>query len=376
MTNTLTFENRSFFSRWTLLLLALILSILLDWLHLPIAWFLTPLLVAVVFSSLKGEAQSLPNFFSIAGQGIIAVVTASRFSWDSIISSQNYLLPLLASIFLTGVLSLCNAYFIWKFAGIDRCSSFLGSIPGAGSSLVAMSEEMGADAIAVTVLQYVRILLVSLIVPNVVGFYFHATGVVNQITQENQGIFSYFSTNTFSLNNFFYDRIYFFSTFIINLLLIIIVVLGGIKIGQIIKLPSTLFLGPFFCGLIVFSFVPITISPIILQIGLFLLGLSTGVKCDRHAINKLLKAVIIEIILVTLLIIICFFIGYEFHLLTRIDTMSALLGTTPGGINTMTATALELGGDSGIVLTMQMIRMFFILTLCPLFANSVLTKNN
>ncbi len=375
MTNSVIFENRSFFSLWTLLLFALIFSILFDWLHFPLAWFLIPLLVAIIFSTVREDTQPLPNFFGVVGQGIIAVVTANRFSWSSFVDTQDYILPLLGCIFLTGILSVLNSYLIYRFANIDRLSSFLGSIPGASSSLVAMSEEMGANAIAVTVLQYVRILLVSLIVPNVVGFYFNtpSTTIINSVGMGCDSVLTCFSHNTLNtINNLLYDRTYSVLTFSINLIIVFSVVFIGIKMGQLIKIPSSLFLSPFLCGLIIFSIFPVTISPIILQIGLFMLGLSTGVKCDRNVINKLLKAVFIETILVIILIITCFFIGYEFHLFTQIDTMTSLLGTTPGGLNTMTATALELGGDSSIVLTMQMIRMFFILTLCPLFANSVL----
>lgn len=368
MTKTITIDNGEIFALCSLLLLALTFSFIFDYLHFPVAWFLVPLLIAIMFSMVKGKMESFPHSFGMVGQGMIAVVTASHFSPDSLVNAQHYLLPLFGAIVITGIFSLLNGFLLCKIAKIDPCSSFLGSIPGAGSSLVAMSEEMGADAIAVTVLQYVRILLVSLIVPNIVGFYFSTPVLATPIIESCNPEICFTPTHELLIITDLPNSIL---SGIIKALLIILTVTLGIKIGKLIKLPSNLFLAPFFSCLILFWFIPTTIPPIIFSIGLFLLGLSTGVKFDLQSMNKLLKAVMIEIILVILLIIICFVIGYEFHQITGLDMMSSLLGTTPGGLNTMTATALELGGDSGMVLTMQMVRMFFILTFCPFFAGTI-----
>jgi hypothetical protein len=112
--------------------------------------------------------------------------------------------------------------------------------------------------------------------------------------------------------------------------------------------------------------------------GLLLLGLSIGVKFAIETLQKLFKAVLLEIVLVLLLITVCATVGYGFHLVTKVDTLTALLGSTPGGLSAMMATVIELGGNSGFVLTMQMTRMLLILTLSPFIAASLIkqTKSN
>ena len=120
----------------------------------------------------------------------------------------------------------------------------------------------------------------------------------------------------------------------------------------------------------------LTIPPIIFTGGLFLLGLSIGVKFDAGIARKLFKAVLIDVFLILTLIVICFFVGYEFHLITRVDTMTAVLGSTPGGLSSMIATVIELGGDLRLVLAMQMTRTFLILMLSPFLAASLLKKNS
>jgi uncharacterized protein len=81
-----------------------------------------------------------------------------------------------------------------------------------------------------------------------------------------------------------------------------------------------------------------------------------------------LKAVLLELALVTLLILICLGVGYGFHLVTGVNLITSILGSTPGGITPIMAMTLQLGGDSGLVLAMQMTRMLLILLISPWFA--------
>lgn len=341
-----------------LVIFALILALIGDSLHLPIPWLLLPIIVSIIWSMVKNDDNlPIPKLFNIIGQGVIAVFTASRFTPDILMGSKDYFLPLIICIVVTSLLSLFNGYVIYKFTEIDFTTSFLGCIPGAGHSLVAMSEEMGADAITVTILQYLRIIMVSVIVPMIVGF-FHTP--MNQI-------------ETISHHQLLASL-----PLPINLLILSLSTILGVKIGSLLKIPSTLFLGAFISNLLLFSFFPyeIILPQSIFRGGLLLLGLSIGIKFKIEAMGKLLKAVFLEIILVLILIGTCFMMGYWFHLVTKIDTLTAVLGSTPGGLSAMMATVIELGGNSSFVLTMQMTRMSLILLLTPIIGSYLMRKNN
>jgi membrane AbrB-like protein len=316
--------------------------------------------VSIVWVFVQGNAQSLslPNSFNIWGQSIVAVGTACHFSLDTFTDIQSYFFPLLFCIVVTATFSIFNGYVIYKWANIDFATSFLGCIPGASASLVAMSEEIGADAIAVAVLQCLRIIMVSLIMPIVASFY---------ITDTNPILIGVLHERDLSTS----------LPLPINLSILSMVAIIGIKLGKKINFPSNLFLAPFFSSLVFISCFPyqINIPHSIFCGGLLLLGLSIGVRFETKVIKKLAKALLIEIFLVLLLMGICFIAGYEFHVITQIDTMTALLGSTPGALNAMMATVIELGGNSSVVLTMQMSRMLLILTLTP-FLSSILLKDS
>lgn len=322
---------------------------LLNYLGVPVGWLLGPMVAGIFLAIGWQQSRPLPKSLNVVGQAIVALTTATRFSPDTLVLAKTYALPLLACIAVTGTLSLFNGYLLWRWAKIDRATGFLGCIPGAGPSLVAMSEQMGADAIAVAVLQYLRILLVAFIVPALAGFWF-ADAPVSEVAialpQASAGPSAPSALNW-----------------------AVMAACGGlgIAIGPRLRLPSPLFLGPFLAGLFGFWVLPYSFempSPAFTA-GLLLLGLATGLKFDGKTARKLLKAVLIEVVLILVLIASCLGAGYAFHLATQVDTMTAILGSTPGGITAMIATVIELGGDSGLVMAMQMTRMLLILLLVP-----------
>ena len=332
-------------------------AFLFNALHIPVSWLVGPMIFGLIWALLQGEVQPLPSIFSIIGQAIIALTTATRFSFDTLLLAKDYALPILGCITITGSLSVLNGYLLSRWAGIDRKTGFLGCIPGAGPSLVALSEDLGGDAIAVAFLQYLRILLVSVIVPSLVTFWSSETLPQPVVSPD---VSSPEATLSPSL----------------NLLILALCGVFGVLIGRGIKLPAALFLGPFLLGLITFWTLPypLHIPAPVFAAGLLFFGLYIGVKFDRQVAQTLVKSVVIQSGLVTILIAICLGVGYAFHQLTHIDTLTAILGTTPGGISSMTATVIEIGGNTGLVVAMQMTRMFLILLFLPWLATSLLSS--
>ncbi|MGK7875893.1 MAG: AbrB family transcriptional regulator [Xenococcaceae cyanobacterium] len=341
-----------------LLAIAIVAGLLFNWLHVPVGWLLGPMVMGIVYALIQGIPQPLPPAFIVIGKAIIGIATAARFSPEILSMAATYAIPLLLCILITGSMSLFNGYLLWRWAGIDRATGFLGSIPGASSSIIAMSEEMGADAIAVALLQYLRLLLVALLIPTAVSLLFpvelvtQATAKVPTASHLQMPIF-------------------------VNLLLLAGCCGLGIWGGRRFRLPSSGFLGTFLVGLVMLWGLPyqLQVPQSLFAGGLLLVGLSIGLQFDWQTARKLLKAVLIEVALVIMLILSCLGVGYGFHVVTHVDIMTAVLGSTPGGMEAMIATVVQLGGDSGLVLAMQMTRMLLILLigsgLAPLLLKSL-----
>jgi len=253
----------------------------------------------------------------------LALVAASRFSVETIGFAATYALPLMLCIALASALSLMNGYLLWRWADLDRSTAFLSSIPGASFGMVAMSEEMGADAMAVTVLQYLRVLLVATLVPNLATLLFQTEGA-----ELARSLLVASPTTP------------------LVLALIPVWMVSGIMIGQKLRLPAGSFLGTLLVALGTFWLLPqpVTIPTPLFLLGLLVVGLSIGLRFHRSALQTLAKAVLVDTGLILVLILCCLGMAYGFHGLTHISTMTALLGFTPGGLAAMMATVMELGG--------------------------------
>lgn len=343
------------------LALAAIVGFACNRLGVPVGWLLGPLLVGIAYASIQSDRQPLPSNFIKVGKAIIGIYSASRFSPDTLMLATTYAVPVILCILITGALSMLNGYFLWKLGRVNKFDSFLGSIPGSASSIVAMSEELGADPMVVTVLQYLRMVTVVLVIPITVTLMFphtQASQVVRLVpTAVNESAVPMF----------------------INLLVLAGCCSLGILVGQWLKLPTSGFLGSFLLGLLLFFSFPhwFFVPHWLWVIALILIGLSIGWKFDWQAVRQLWKAVLLEITLVILLMLSCLAIGYEFHLVTDIDLVTAILGFTPGGIEAMIATVNQLGGDTGMVLAIQLTRQMLILlviNLLQVFVNLRKTK--
>ncbi|WP_211176162.1 AbrB family transcriptional regulator [Brasilonema sp. UFV-L1] len=331
------------------LVTAILAGFLFHWLHIPVGWLLGPMLVGIAYAVIKGDLQPFPSTFKTVGQVIIGIVTATRLSPETLSVATSYAIPMLLCVLITASLSMLSGYLLSRWAGIDATTCFLGFIPGGASSIVAMSEEIGADTLSIAVIQYIRVLLVVLILPTVATLLF-PTNPDTQVT-----------ATVVITNNL--------PTLPMLLNLLILVVCGGLGIwgGRQFRLPSSGFLGPFLVGLVVFWMLPFQIQmpQPLFYAGQLLIGLSIGVQFDWQTVHKLLRAVFIEVGLVIVLILLCLGVGYGFHVVTHVDTVTAVLGFTPGGIEAMIATVMQLGGDTGLVLAMQLTRMLSILLIAP-----------
>lgn len=344
------------------LILRLTTAVVVGWLfslvNVPVSWLLGPMMVGIAFGAVKGRPQPISPYFQMVGQAMIGLTIGVGFPLSTLQAVSSHALPLFVMIVITGSLSLLNGYLLWRWADIDRATGFMGSLPGAASSMVAMSDSLGADAVAVAVLQYLRVLLVVVITPPLVSLVFP------------KGVALAASTTVVTTAPA--------APMLLNIgLLIAFGLIGGLG-GRWLKLPSPTFLGPILVALIGSWTLPYTFSvpPIAFATGLLLVGLSIGARFDLPMARKLGKAAVIETGLVIALILACLLVGHLFHLVTGIDTMTAVLGSTPGGMEVMVASAAELGADTGLVLAMQMTRWVIILLSGPWVAARLVRLGN
>ena len=154
------------------LAIGIIAGFVFSWLKIPVGWLLGSMIGGIIYSVVQGNPQPLPKMFITVGKTFVALFTAARFSWDTVNIAANYAIPLLLCVLISGTLSLFHGYLLSRLSGIDKVTGLVAFIPGAASSIVSISEEMGADAVAVAVFQFLRVLIVVLLIPSGAGLFF------------------------------------------------------------------------------------------------------------------------------------------------------------------------------------------------------------
>jgi hypothetical protein len=331
-----------------LLFAASVVGLLFDWLHTPLGWMLGPLVVGIIYAMSQESSQPMSPAFSMIAQAVLGISVATQFSWDSVSMMSTYAIPLLICIAITSSASILKGYLLCRLAGLDWTTGLLASIPCIIPSLITLSDEVGADTIAVTILQYLRSLLIIVVVPIGVSLLVPSADVDFQrraiATLPTMSIAIPMSLNVF----------------------IVVVCSGlGVCLGSQIRFPASLFFGPLFVGLVACSVLPynIQVPDMIFNSALVLIGFATGLQFNFQGVRPLVKAVLLEVVLALLLILLCAVVGYEFHLVTNIDTITAILGSMPTGTQAMVASTVQFGGDTSLVVSMHLTRMFIILGL-------------
>lgn len=330
---------------------------LFDAVRLPVAWLLGPMMAGIVAAGVNGKPQAMHPAWQMVGQAILGLNTGLSFPLATLKTASVYAVPLFLAVVATAGLSLLNGHLLYRWAGVDQATGFMGSLPGAASSMVAMSDEMGADAVVVAMLQYIRLLLVSFITPVAVAAIFHTGGGDGAVAQAAAMLRQ--------------------ASLPLDLAVLAACGVLGAWLGKLGKIPSPTFLGPFFAMLIVSWLVPVqfTLPTALFRAGMLAVGISIGVRFDVPLARRLGRVAVIETLLVIGLIAVALGIGYGFHAVTGVDTMTAVLGSTPGGMDTMVASAFTLGANSGLVLSMQLTRWFVVLLAGPWVAGRLVGKD-
>lgn len=330
---------------------------LFESLSVPVGWLLGAMVAGIIISAVWGRQELTPGI-QITAQVMLGLASGVGFPLATLLSLGQHSLPLLLMVASTAALSLYCGYLLHRWGGVDRATGFMGMLPGAASSMVAVSSEMGADPVAVAIIQYLRVVMVMMLAPLAVEWLI-PSGNIGQVgpvmppaTPEALPIY-------------------------LNLAALAAVGVAGALLGRLLRMPSPSFLGPFL-AVVLASWLfpaPLRMPDQLFSAGMVLMGLFIGVRFDVALARTLGKVALLESVLVLLLIAFGLAVGYGYHLATGVDTMTAVLGSMPGGMEVQIAAAARLGANVGLVVAMQMSRYFLILVSGPWIAAYLIRRN-
>ena len=310
---------------------------------LPAPWLVGPMIVAVVFALVRpGGRPEVPRWARRAALGVVGGVLAGVF--------RPSVLPLIAeewtavSLAVGGtlLLSLGAASLLARFARLDRRTAVLGTLPGAASGMLAMSDPLGADPRLVALMQYARVVLVVVSAAVIARFVAAPGGAAGLGADLGAGeeVLVRGAWPAYGLTA--------------------LVAVVGVWAGTRLRLPAGALLGPLVLGVVLAELGvlrpawPAGVPPLAYA----LIGTYAGLLFDRASVRRAGRLLPLMLASTLGLMAACAGLGWALAALTGADPLTAYLATTPGGLDSVAVVAVGSGADASLVLAVQMLRLF------------------
>ncbi len=318
--------------------------------HLPASWLIGSMVVSAVFAMKQWGAIKLHRNAYLLIQAVIGISLSGTFSPSSLTVLAHHWLPVTLVVVLMLLFTIANALYLLFVAKVHPATAMLGSLPGGAGEMTAISESFGADPRLVSVIQYVRLLIIILSV----SLISHAAGAV---------ISSYHFAHVQAVSEPLNRQATLSS---VNLPLCLAVAVAGGWLGTISRLPAgTLLIPMIFALALAASGHPIAWPAPILAFAYTTMGMMIGARFDRSTLDEL-KRLYAPLLLTTLsLMIASVLLAILFTFLMPINALSSYLAATPGGLDSIAVMADELHADATVVLTVHFLRLMLVLIFGP-----------
>ncbi|MDP9458224.1 MAG: AbrB family transcriptional regulator [Actinomycetota bacterium] len=309
---------------------------------LPAPWLVGPMIVAVVFALARTTGRpEVPRWARRAALGVVGGVLAGVF--------RPAVLPLIAkewpavSLAVGGtlLLSLGAASLLARLARLDRRTAVLGTLPGAASGMLAMSDPLGADPRLVALMQYARVVLVVVSAAVIARFGAPLGGAAGSgaaLGAEESLIHGAWAGYGLTA----------------------LVAAVGVWAGTRLRLPAGALLGPLVLGVALAELGVLRPAwpPGVPPLAYALIGVYAGLLFDRESVRRAGRLLPLMLASTLGLMTACAGLGWALAALTGADPLTAYLATTPGGLDSVAVVAVGSGADASLVLAVQMLRLF------------------
>jgi len=311
---------------------------------IPVAWLIGPLLAAVILALVGHPPGPHPPLMFVGLQAVIGTTLSASFTPKALEPLADHWFSVAISVILVLVFCILGGMLLARIAPIDVATASLGTVPGGASGMVAMSEELGADARLVAFMQYLRVIIVIFSVSFAARFIEH---------QPNAGGLVEAGNDPWPLPA--------------RYLLAIIVATGGAWLGIKLRLPAGGLVGAIVVGFIpgVIGIGPVAWPAWVLPLAYLLLAARIGARFDREIVLRIRTLLPYVLAFVVALSVLCVGLGFLLHATTDIDLLTAILATSPGGLDAATIAALATGANVAMVLSMQLVRMLLMVIAGP-----------
>ncbi|HQT73924.1 MAG TPA: AbrB family transcriptional regulator, partial [Acidiphilium sp.] len=170
--------RRAAVARWALLAgVTAASAVPLAAIGVPSAALFAALFVATALALAGCAPEGVPRSASLAAQAVLGVVIGALVSGPTLRALAAHAVPVVLVTLATLLVSIGAGLLMGLRRDVDPTTGALALTTGGASAIVALAAELGADIRMVAVVQYLRVGLVTAIMPLVAAFVFHVGGM-------------------------------------------------------------------------------------------------------------------------------------------------------------------------------------------------------
>jgi len=336
-------------TQWVVLLvLSLVLGALLEWLAVPAALFLAPMLSGIAVTAAGGNLK-IPFGAVVFAQGIVGCMIANMLP-PSVLPEIVGHWPM----FMFGVVSVIaiSGFLGWLMARLGLMPGTTvvwGLSPGASSAMIAMAQQYGADTQFVALMQYLRLVMVAAVASGVARL--AGLGRLHHKVAGNWfPAFAWLSLGE-----------------------TLVLAVSGPIAARLFRFPAFALLVPMFGGVLLShrGLMVIETPPWLLASSYALVGWWVGLRFTRPLLIHAAKVLPRMILCILALIVTCGLVAVLLTVFTGIDPLTAYLATSPGGADSVAIIAASSNVDAAFVMSMQTLRFLSVILAGPALARFV-----
>lgn len=338
------------FAQWLVLIALSALFVgALELTGLPAAFLLGPMLAGIIVATTAGGDVRTPKSTIFFAQTMIGCLVARAIT-PEIVGTFLREWPLLVGIALA--LLAMSSFLGWalaKWGVMPGSTAVWGTAPGGASAMMLMAGEFGADSRIVAFMQYLRVVCVAAVASLMARFWIHVGDVAHPEIVWFPPL----------------DWIAFGET--------LVLAFGGGLIGRALKLPAGAMLVPMIAGAMLQAsgLLRIELPQWLLAASYAFLGWNIGLGFTREILRHAARAFPQTMFSIVTLIGFSALLAVILVKALGVDPLTAYLGTSPGGMDSIAIIAASTPVDVPFVMGLQTMRFLIVLLVGPPLARFV-----
>ena len=334
---------------WTLVI-SFPSALLADFLEIPLAWFLGPMLFTSL-ASLLGLELKMPRVILSLILILLGLYIGNYIDKNLFAQMNQWIWTSLIMLIYIILCVLFVSKYLQKFSKYEKKTSIFSAAPGALGPLLILAEDEKSDLSHVATSHLIRLIIIITIFPFIVNSFYDGKSIeVSKDILENQSI--------------------------ISLLILITASIVLIIFFQKLKIPAALLSGTLVAsGLLqITELASYKISNDVIDYCLLILGASVGCRFANKTFAEIGKNALHSFVATFFLVIFGVLAAYAASLVIDKNFFTLLLSYCPGGIYEVAVIAIFFDLDPEFVSFHHIIRLLMILFIVPIILRYIQKK--